>query len=456
MTVKRQWMQVLIFSAIIAIAINSAVLSLLISRYFVGYATSNYNSHYDQIIGYAQKALAEENYTNKQLAIQLETHLDDPITRIRLYDADGQLLADVRNDGYPMMNGMMGSRFMSRMMGSPIEENDLADVSDTGILLGRLIITRAGSAGNSLATRMFKISLIGNSFFSFIIVLFFILIIGSIVSRKMSKDLIQTASQALSIDMDDQTPVRMSEVREIRIIQQSLETLRTRLRIRQTSRKKLVDELVHQTRTPLTILKTHLEGFEDGVISMTDKEIRTCEAQIENLTSIISNMSRMIDAEKGTENGIIEAFEFSQVLDQIIGGLKIQFDKKQIELSLLSHQKIQMKTDKYKLSQSIYNILTNAYKFTGQNGKVTVLYESDGEDLLVEIRDTGVGISALDKAHLFDAYFKGSNSSDVQGDGIGLFLVKENLDKIHGSVSVESELDKGSLFTIRIPREITS
>lgn len=453
MTVKRQWMLVLIFSAVLAIVVNSAVLSLLMNRYFVGYATTNYTTHYNQIIGYAQKALIEDNYTNKQLAIQLEAHLDDPITRIRLYDADGQLLADVGKDS-DQMGGMMGSRFMNRMMGNPVEENDLADISDSGVLLGRLIITRAGSAGNSLATRMFKISLIGNSFFSFIIVLVFILIIGSIVSRKMSEDLIQTASQALSIDLDNQSPVRMSEVREIRTIQQSLETLRTRLKIRHTSRKKLVDELVHQTRTPLTILKTHLEGFEDGVISMSEKEIRTCEAQIENLTSIIANMSQMIDAEKDTDNVKIEEFEFCQLLEQIIGGLKMQFDKKLIDLSLSNHQKVVLRTDKYKLSQSIYNVLTNAYKFTGQNGSVTISYESAGDDLLVKIGDTGIGISAEDKIHLFDAYFKGSNSSDGSGDGIGLFIVKENLGKIQGSVSVESELGRGSLFIIKIPREI--
>ena len=74
-------------------------------------------------------------------------------------------------------------------------------------------------------------------------------------------------------------------------------------------------------------------------------------------------------------------------LRQIIGGLKAQFDKKQIELVLASHQRVFLTTDKYKLSQCIYNILTNAYKYTGTKGKVIVADEAAGDDILISIED---------------------------------------------------------------------
>lgn len=262
-----------------------------------------------------------------------------------------------------------------------------------------------------------------------------------------------TTSLALNIDLGNKTSIKPSKVREIRIIQQSLETLQSRLKLKQTSRKRLLDELVHQTRTPLTILKTHLEGLEDGVISMTSKEIKTCEAQIENITSIISNMSGMLDAEKDIDSIKFEKFELNQLLKQIIGGLKLQFDKKHINLSLLTNQRTVIKSDKYKLSQCIYNIITNAYKFTAPNGSVSISYEAVGEEVSIMIEDSGTGIGDNDKKHLFEAYYRGINSNNTSGEGIGLFVVKENLDKMNGTISVKSELGKGSRFIIKIPRD---
>lgn len=453
MTIKRQWMLVLILAAVFSVAVNSFVLSALINRYFLDYSTANYNKHFSQIVEFSKKALSEKNYSRQQLEMQLETHLSDPITRIKLYDSTGNLLADAGN-GNNQMSGMMRNGMMNRMMGNPTEEIDSVDISGNGTALGKLNITRYSSIGNSLETRRFTMALIGNSILSFGIVLTFVLVIGALVSKKMSKDLRQTAQQAIDIDFGNQSIIKKSKVKEIRTIQQSLETLQSRLKLKQTSRKKLIDELVHQTRTPLTILKTHLEGFEDGVITMTPEEIKTCETQIENITSIITNMSGMIDADKDIDTVKIEQFELNQLLKQIIGGLRVQFDKKSIDLQLLSHQKISLKTDQYKLSQCIYNILTNAYKFTEPNGKVTIEYKASGTEITIEIADTGSGIAEEDKKRLFDAYFRGKNSTNTIGEGIGLYVVKENLNKINGKIEVESEIGKGSKFIIKIHGEI--
>lgn len=449
MTIKRQWMLVLVLSAILSIIINSLVLSSLINNYFIGYSKSNYEHHYEQIVEFIQRALLD-NYSSGQLTVQLATHLSDPIIGIKLYDANGKLLADVGNETVKM-SGMMNNHMMNRMMGAPMEEIDSTEISEDGILLGRLDVIRYSSIGNSLQTRMFAVALIGNSFISFAIVVILMLIIGSVVSRRMSRDLRNTAALATNIDLGNEMNMEQSKVREIRIIQQSLATLQSKLKLKQISRKRLLDELVHQTRTPLTILKTHLEGFEDGILSMTQEEIKTCEAQIDNITTIIANMSAMIDAEKKLDDVHAEDIEVSQLLKQIMGALQVQFAKKQIDLALMSHKKINLKTDKYKLSQCIYNILTNAYKFTEPNGKVTVSYELAGSELVISIQDTGSGIGDEDKLHLFDVYFRGSNTSNMAGEGIGLYIVKENLDRINGRIEVESELGKGSRFIITVP-----
>lgn len=453
MTVKRQWMLVLILAVVLSVAVNSVVLSILINRYFIDYSTENYNKHLSQLEELSKKVLVGNAYSQKQIAMQLESHLNDPINEIRLYDIDGNLLARATLKTH-QMRGMMGNRMMNRMMGNASEEIDSIDIMQNDTIIGKLNITRYSSIGNSLGTRKFLASLIGSSLLSFVLVFILIIILGILISNKMSKDLRLTARQAIDIDLGNTSQIHPSNVKEIRTIQQSLETLQARLKLKQTSRKKLVDELIHQTRTPLTILRTHLEGFQDGVILLTPDEIKTCESQIDNITSIITNMSGMIDAEKDIDSVNIEQVELNHLLKQIVGGLKMQFDNKGIELQLINHQKITLDTDRYKLSQVIYNLLTNAYKFTDSKGKVTVEYKEFEDSAKIIIQDTGAGISHEEQSKIFNAYYRGKNFSDLPGEGIGLYVVKENLKKINGKIDVESERGIGSKFIISIPKKL--
>jgi signal transduction histidine kinase len=455
MTIKKQWLLVLVLIAIFSVIINSLILSTLTNQYFKDYMKDNYNKHLNQIVEYLSGALKDENYSENQIAIKLETHLTDPITRIKVYDNNGVLITDVSADVQSyvtsgMMSGMMGN-IMGRMRDTQFEEVDHAEIINGDAVIGQVNITKYSSAENSFATWMFQSSLLKNSLYSIGIVLIFAVIIGMIISKRMSKDLIQTAEMAQNIDIGNVTPTRQSKVKEIRVIQQSLESLQSRLKLKQKSRKALIDQLVHQTRTPLTILRTHLEGIEDGVIDIVPEEIRICENQIENITAIISNMSSLIDAEKLETTLNIEEFEMNQLVKQIVNGLKAQFDKKGIDFKITDHKKVSIKTDKYRLSQAIYNILTNAYKFTEPNGNVYISYHVNSDNIILTIEDNGPGISKEDQAKIFDAYYKKDISIGSAGDGIGLYVAKENMTIIHGTITVDSDLPMGSKFILTIP-----
>jgi signal transduction histidine kinase len=424
------------------------------NKYFVGYSKENYKNNIGEIVEYSKNALKENDLSRLQVNNQLESYLDDPISRIKLYDAMGLLIADVanKNSNMPMMKSNMMNNMMDRMRGVVSEEVDSYDIIENGITIGKLNITKNSSIENSIGTFRYNVALISNSIFSIFIVFIAAILISIFMSSKMSKDLKNTADLAVNIELGNETEINFSNVNEIKTIQRSLLSLNSKLKLKQKSRKKLLDEMVHQTRTPLTILKTHLEGFEDGIINMTPEEIKICENQIDNITLIIKNMSSMIDAEKDNDSVYIEEFELNQLLNQIIVGLKAQFDKKNIELNILNHKKLNIKTDKYKLSQSIYNILTNAYKFTETGGKVLVNYEVEHDGLIISIEDNGIGISEVDKKHLFEVYYRGSSAAKSTGDGIGLYVVKENLNKINGTVNVISEVGKGSKFIIKISK----
>ena len=457
MTVKRQWLLVLIIIAIISVVINTFVLSNLTNQYFKDYIKDDYDQHFNQVVQYLTNTLKDENYSSSQIAIDLETHLVDPITRIKVYDAEGNLIFDVSADarsyaGYSM-NGMM-RQMMGNRINSQSEEVDHAQITYNGKVIGQVNITKYSSVQNSATIWAFQSSLLKNSMISIVVVIFVAIGIGIFVSHRMSRDLIHTSEIAQNLDIGNVTPIRKSKVKEIQVIQQSLESLKARLKLKQKSRKTLIDELVHQTRTPLTILKSHLEGIEDGIIEFAPEEIRICENQIDNITAIITNMSNMIDAEK-TENAInIEEFELNQLIRQITNGLKAQFEKKNIDFRFKSQEKVILKTDKYRLSQAVYNILTNAYKYTNWNGAVNVFYLVNQDKISLTIEDNGSGIDNKDLDKIFHAYYKNDKSLDMSGDGLGLYIAKENMLSIQGNITVVSEVNKGSKFIITFPKKL--
>jgi len=454
MSIRKLWLLVLILIAVISVSINAFILSSLIDRYFTDYQEDVYESHYNEILNYSQTALLAEDLTVKQMVIELETHLDDPIIRIKLYNQAGNLLVDVSEENSMMMSGGMMDMRRSQYDDSD-REIDHIEITNEGTVIGQLNITRYSSLGNSIVARRFKASLLTNSLYSIAIVLIIALIIGVFISKKMSKDLIYTAGMAHNINIGKDISAADTNIHEIRTIQQNLLALRNKLKLKSKSRKVLIDELVHQTRTPLTVLKTHLEGFTDNIIKMTPEEIKVCENQIENITAIISNMSNVIDAGKDYDVLKIEEFEFASLIKQIFNGLKAQFDKKNIELKLNSSKKIMLNTDKYKLSQTIYNILTNAYKYTNENGEVNLSYSINNKSLSIDMEDNGIGIKQDDLEKIFNAYYRSNTIHNDQGEGLGLYFAKENVEKMGGKIEISSVLGRGSKFSIIIPLELT-
>ncbi len=447
MTIRKLLLSFFIGISILIISINTGILASLTSRYFSDYLDKNYQTHLNQIIKYTEKVINNKNTSFNQMAMELETHLNDPIIGIKLYSVSGDLLVDVSSnyhvENVQMMNHMKSLR--------PANEVESYKIITKGNSQGTLIITKYSSLEDSIMAKMFKKALILNSLFSLIIVLIIAIVVGSFISKKISKSIEETEILANEMEIGIDVSNRKTFISEISRLQQRLYDLNTRLRIKQKSRKSLIDQLMHQTGTPLTILKTHIEGIEDGFIELGEKELSVWKNQVENLEAIIMNIGGMIDANKEENKLDVEEFEVSELINQIIAGLKPQFEKKNISLNLLSKKKIYMKSDQYKLSQIFYNLLTNSFKYTLKDGFVNINYKEENKRLVLSIEDSGLGICDFDKEKIFDAYYRSSNAHNIKGEGIGLFVVKENLNLLNGTITVNSELNKGSNFIINIP-----
>ena len=109
-------------------------------------------------------------------------------------------------------------------------------------------------------------------------------------------------------------------------------------------------------------------------------------------------------------------------------------------------------TDGELLSLVWNNLFSNAFKFTPDGGKVSVILETTEHHIMVKVKDTGCGMTPEVGAHIFEKFYQGDTSHATQGNGLGLALVKRVVDIMHGEISVESSLGTGSTFTLRFRR----
>lgn len=463
MTLRRLWLMILTGVVILSVVVNGWILTVLTNRYFKDYLQQSYDEHTNQIIHYTTAAVTDQDITPKQMAARLESHLIDPIIRIKYYDVQGNLLVDVKDNLYypqSMMGGShrgMGNHDSQNRMQEYYNESDDVDgfvIESGGEAIGMLNITRHTSAGNTAVAKHFKDRLWTNSLLSVSIALGIAIVIGIFVSKWMAMSLRETSELATRIRQGEPSHYKPTFIYEIQQIRESMDALSQRLRLKQKSRKSLTDQLVHQTRTPLTILKSHLEGIEDGIIDMDAEEMRIWQQQIENLNLIINNMSGMIDTEGEATPLTYTKVDVHTLMEQMRMSLKPQFDKKHIQFHMTLTGNNSIYTDVYKLRQVLYNLLINAYKYTESGGQVWFKGWFDANTVHFLVEDTGIGMDGKTLERLFEAYYRSDDVMHIPGEGIGLYLVKETTTQISGNIVVESKKGVGSRFEIIMPLEV--
>lgn len=449
MSLKKMILMLFIAVATLSVLANALIFSLLTDTYFKAYLDDNYETHVNQIIAYTQKELKESPDNFSQLRVDLESHLYDPIIRIKLYDDGGGLIADVTSQ-FPMMMG--GGRMANSRMGiNGAEEVKQYVLShDNGDKIGTLNITKVNSL---VALQVMRQSLMKNALIAIVVSSLIAFVLGRFISERVGKDLTTTVDLSNAIMIDEVFDYNHSSLKEISQLQMTLEDLKARLSLKAKGRKILIDELTHQTRTPLTVLKSHLEGVEDGVIEMDASEIKLLTNQIDHLTLIINNLANMIDGVREVTVYQEESVRILPLINEIIEGLMPQFRQKNLEVIKQYDDDFEVYTDPYLLSQAVYNLLTNAYKYSLTNTRVIISIKHNQGDVVIGIKDFGIGIKASDRDRITSAYYRGDNARDKRGDGIGLYLVSENITRLGGSLHIESEINVGSYFEIRLSKD---
>ncbi len=434
-SVRKQWVRIILVISGLIILINSLFISLFVTTTFNDFLSTEYKYNIQQLEEFSIRAIDDE-YPRYLINVELRSRLADPIYEIMLFDGDGDLITSAVSDA------AIDYKYGFKQVSKSLYDND-------GEYLGYLVVNVVGNVVYFEASKAFIEQLIIVNVLGFIFIGLLAYLVTNFIAKRTSKELEGIARNALLIDKGEAKFNKLSNINEIKTIQLALSDFDTKLKLKASSRKQLVDELIHQTRTPLTILKSHVEAYQDGIISMDEYEVKIFLEQISQIESIISNIGSMIETSNEQTKLNLECFEIDDLIANVVLGMKLSFEKHDISL-ITTLVKAKVVSDQYLLTQVFYNLLTNTLKYSPEQTKVEVSTYTDKTNYYIVIKDEGYGISEEQLPYIFDAYYQVDPKQ--KGEGIGLYVVKANLALLNASIKVDSKLGEGTTFTISLPK----
>jgi len=219
----------------------------------------------------------------------------------------------------------------------------------------------------------------------------------------------------------------------------------------------------HELRTPLNAILGFAEALRDGIAGETTPEQREfCEDIYQagrQLLGMINDVLDLAKVEAGALDLALEPCDLAGLVDEVLRVARGLARRKGVELRTdVVPRPLELTADPVKLKQILYNLLSNAIKFTDSGGTVTVEGRLEKETVVVRVRDTGIGIAPEDLPMMFEEFRQVDSSlaRKHEGTGLGLALTKRLVELHGGQIAVESELGKGTTFTMTLLRDLVS
>jgi two-component system phosphate regulon sensor histidine kinase PhoR len=219
-----------------------------------------------------------------------------------------------------------------------------------------------------------------------------------------------------------------------------------------------INNMTHEFKTPIATINLALDSIKNPkIINDQDKVLRYIKMirdENKRMHGQVENVLRISRLEKNQIEINTEATDLHDVIEDAISHVSLlTLDKKGSITTHLEAIQSESLVNQFHMTNVLVNILENALKYSEDHPKIDVFTESTNKNLLIKIKDKGIGMSKNVQKHIFDKFYREQkgNIHDVKGHGLGLAYVKEIIDIHHGTVFVDSEKDKGSTFTVKLP-----
>lgn len=248
-------------------------------------------------------------------------------------------------------------------------------------------------------------------------------------------------------------PVRREDAASAMVVIEDI----TQQKAAEEARHAFVAQATHELRTPLTNIRLYVEtAIEDGEAdpSIRVQALNVINSESRRLERIVGEMLSVAEIEAGAFKLKVDDIRLDQLFDTLKQDYQQQASEKKISMTFVMPPKLPvLQGDREKVAVAVHNLLGNALKYTPSGGSVTVRLETDEKQIAVAVADTGIGISEDDCQKIFERFYRANDTrvGKISGTGLGLTIARE-VARLHGGdITVESQLNRGSTFTLALP-----
>lgn len=273
--------------------------------------------------------------------------------------------------------------------------------------------------------------------------------------RKEAEIKLKNYSEDLEKQVRNRTLVLEEAIKELERTQKELDASLSKEKELNEMKSRFVSMASHEFRTPLTTMMSSLSLVtrynERNDPDNHAKHIRKIEKSIVNLTDILNDFLSVSKLEEGKVENDPEEMNLKHFLLDIDSEMQGMLSEKQTILQNYSGEE-QVYLDAKLLRNILFNLISNAIKFSPEDGVIELSTRVDEQTISILVKDHGIGISEQDQQHLFERFFRGGNATHIQGTGLGLNIVARYAELMNGKVSIESAQNKGTTASLFIPR----
>ena len=289
---------------------------------------------------------------------------------------------------------------------------------------------------------------------------FVIAFIIDITIRKKAEEAVkrqQVELEKLNKDLDkkvkERTMILEEAVGELNQTKEELNEALKKEKELNDLKSRFVSMASHEFRTPLATILSSLslatKYGEQGEKEKQSKHLGRIKTSVNNLTDMISDVLSISKLEEGKMAVTPEKFNVKDFTNEIIKELQLVAKREQ-KINYSHSGKGEIIFDKKILRHLLFNLVSNAIKFSPEGKQIDVEIKVNNS-ISISVKDSGIGISEDDQAHLFERFFRAQNATNIQGTGLGLNIVAKYVEILDGTIKCKSILEKGTTFTINFP-----
>jgi len=224
-----------------------------------------------------------------------------------------------------------------------------------------------------------------------------------------------------------------------------------------------ISNMTHEFKTPISTISLACEVLNDKTVEKTpskvDNYVKMIHDENKRLSLLVENILQTAILDKGKLKLKIQPIDVHLLIENTITNIQLQVEnrKGQITTDLKAENPL-INADRVHVTNVIFNLIDNALKYSNENPVIIIATKTDNEGIFISVADNGIGISAENQKRIFDTMYRvpTGNVHNVKGFGLGLSYVKAVVDKHGGSIKVNSELGKGSTFTVYFPKNVNN